>query len=104
MTAPATSRKATFLHRGDLDITAVRSLPDGSLCEVCDESPTLARVYGSDQPVWTAHAPFEYAECCLDCAAIAVSVAVLQQSYGGSAVRVEVAADVWACRDDEGCC
>lgn len=104
MTAPATSRKATFLRRGDLDITAVTSLPDGNLCDVCGESITLARVYGSDQPVWTANKPFEYAECCLDCAAVCVSVAVLQQSYGGSAVRVEVAADVWACRDDSGDC
>lgn len=104
MTAATTSRRAAFLQSGALEITAVSSLPDHTLCEVCGESITLTRVYASDQPVWTAHAPFEYAECCLDCAAVCVSVAVLQQSYGGSAVRVEVAADVWACRDDEGRC
>lgn len=95
----------TFLRDGDVDFAPVTSLPDGTPCDVCGTGAlVLARVYGSDQPVWTVNRPLDYAEGCLDCAALALSVAVLQRSYGGSVVRVELAADVWNCRDDTGDC
>lgn len=95
-----------FLRDGDVDFAPVTSLPDGTTCPICavPGALVLARVYGSDQPVWTAHRPLDYAEGCLDCAALALSVAVLQRSYGGSVVRVELAAAVWNCRDDTGDC
>ena len=93
--------RLTFLRAGPLECTPIPSLPDGTLCDVCGESPAVLRVYGSDQPVWTVNQPFTYAECCLECGAVAAAVAELQRSYGGSVVRVEVAAVVWAARDDD---
>lgn len=93
-----------FLIDGAVETTSITSLPDGGTCGICDDSLALARVYGSDQPSWRVHQPFEYAECCLDCAAVCAAVAVLERSDLGSAVRVELAADVWMCRDDsDGC-
>lgn len=103
MTAALAPARLHFLLDHQLEITPTVALPDGSCCTVCDEGPALIRVYGTDKPCWTVNTPFEYAEACLDCGAVCVAVAVRQRAADAGPIRVEVAADVWACRDDEGC-
>lgn len=90
--------RLTYLQDGAVQVTPIP--PFTSTCDCYDGAPAVLRVYGSDQPVWTAHRPFEYAELCESCGPWAVSTAVLQRSHGGSLVLVEVASDVWSRRDD----
>jgi hypothetical protein len=101
VTAP-TAALAMFCD-AQLDITPIASLPDGRPCDVCRDRPAVMRVYGSPQPCWVWPNPFTYAECCLDCGALCASLAVVQRS-DADLITVELAADVWSCRDDTGDC
>lgn len=89
-----TALDLAFLTTPILDITPLDTLPDGNLCEPCGEEPAVLRVYGDGF----------YVECCTGCGPWAVSLAVREQPDLAGSVGVEVAASVWACRDDEGCC
>jgi hypothetical protein len=91
--------RLAFLLSDDLEITPTTALNGDSDCDVCGEQPALVRVYGDPEPSWVFHAPFVYAEACLDCGAFCVTVAANQRSAVSGAIRVEVAADVWASRE-----
>ncbi len=100
-----TAQLAVLLDR-DLDITPIASLPDGRPCDICadPERQAVMRVYGAEHTCWKFDRPFEYAECCLACGAACASLAVVQRSDPTELIVVELAADVWNCRDDTGDC
>ena|SRR2546427_9343859 len=89
-----------FLLSGDLEVTPTADLNGSTDCDMCGEQPALVRVYGDPEPAWVFHAPFTYAEACLDCGAFCATVAANQRSAVSGLIRVEVAAHVWASRDD----
>lgn len=89
--------RLAYLLSGDVEITPIPD-PDTD-CDVCGADAVL-RVYGDPDPSWRFHTPFTYAECCVDCGAWCVATAVNQRSAVSGAIRVEVAANVWAARDD----
>lgn len=93
MTSPTTTRLA-YLRDGNLELTPLPGLPDGGECQPCGEDDAVLRVYGHDL----------YVEACAECGPWAVSIALREQPDTAGPVRVEVAADVWATRDDTGDC
>ena len=90
----STLPRLAFLRNAPLECTPITSLVDGAVCNWHGADLAILRVYGADM----------YAECCEECGPWAVSLAVRSQPDWAGPVRVEVAASVWAARDDEEGC
>lgn len=98
-----TRPRLSYLDNASLDIHTIPG-PVGD-CSACRQAPAILRVTG--QPAFDINYPIECEEGCVDCAPWLVSTALEQQTPSSARrpIVVEVAASVWAARDDdpEGC-